>query len=358
MSKPLEKYHLMLPVSSSDYAVCFRELATLYRAGVPIAKSMKIIAGQAGHPGLRAALESCEADILSGKSIARSLEACKAIFPVLTVKMIDIGEKTGRLEIMLERIAFHAEKTRELNMKISAALVYPLFVALFFLAFLIVAPSMLFKGILQFLGDLNMSLPLPTRIFMGISAFIRSGFFPVAVIMGIFLLFIAFRSLCRQIYWKIQVQNLLFSLPVIGKSLRMVEAARFARTLSIIYDTGMPLLEGLDITREGASSIFFSEKIAVVREEVSQGVDIFTALSATGFFPATFLHLVEAGEQSGRVKEMLDKAADICEESLEESLNTVITVMQPFILLAIGIIAAFIMIATMTPLLQVIQGLS
>lgn len=348
----------MLPVSASDYAVCFRELATLYRAGIPVAKSMGIIARQVEHPGLRAAFENCEAGILSGKSIARSMEGCREIFSGLSVKMIDIGEKTGRLESMLEKIALHAEKNREMNMKISSALIYPFFVSIFFLAFLIVAPSMLFKGILQFLGELNVPLPLATQIFIGISSFIRSGYFPVALILGILIVFLGIRSLWRQIYWKMRIQIFLFSLPVIGKSLRMVEVTRFARTLAIIYDTGLPILEGLDIIREGTSSILFSQKIADVREDVSQGMDMQSALSGTGFFPATFLHLLEAGEQSGKVKEMLDKAADICDDNLEESLNTVITVMQPFILLAMGIIAAFIIIATMTPLLTVIQGLA
>jgi general secretion pathway protein F len=341
----------------AEITIAFRELAALYHSGIPFLWSLRVLAEQTSHPELRDAFSGCIGRVQSGMSLSHSMSRFPEVFPELYIKMIDIGENTGRLELMLERIAQHAEKKRQTAIKIQSALTYPLFTSVFFILFLIIGPAFAFKGIFQFLQDLHIPLPFATRMLIGLSSIVRSPLFFLSLPVLCGAMFFLRERLMLNRKVKRVLEQYLFSIPGVGPSLRLRETATFARIIATVGDTGLSILQGVQMARKSCATLTLQGHLDRVYEQITEGSTFKDALAETGFFPPMVIHLLEAGEASGKMSMMLNRAAAMCEESLEQSLETAMQVLQPLILLIMGIIVGFMIIATMLPLISMIQGL-
>jgi general secretion pathway protein F len=341
----------------AEMTIAFREFAALYHSGIPLVWSLRILAEQTSHPELKDAFAGCLGRVQSGMSLALALARYPRVFPELYVRMIDIGEHTGRLELMLERIAQHAEKKRGMAMKLQSALTYPLFTSLFFILFLIIGPAFVFKGIFVFLQDLHIPLPFATRMLISLSSLVRSPLFFLTLVLLCGAFFPLRERLRKDQRWKGRIEGVLFSIPGIGSTMRLSETATFARIMATVSDTGLSLLAGLQLARRSSATVTLRRKIDKALDMITEGATLRAALEDTAFFPPLVLHLLEAGEASGKVGSMLERAASLCEQSLEQSVETAMQILQPFILLVMGIIVGFMIIATMLPLIKMIQGI-
>ncbi|MDQ7821356.1 MAG: type II secretion system F family protein [Candidatus Eremiobacteraeota bacterium] len=342
---------------STELIICLRQLAALYRAGIPFGRALYIISQQTQHPTLKIVFTELVNNINIGWTITNAISIYPGVFPELYVRLIEVGENTGRLEQMLEKIAFHAEKTREKFMKLFTALAYPVFVIALCLAFLIIGPAFVFRGILEFLQDLKTDLPFPTHVLIFSSAMVRSPLFFVIFPILLFGIFMLARSLWKNRESRRLIQRLILAIPGVGKLYHTSEIATLARTLAIIFESGILLLPGLELTKRVVSIVDLQDAIDMVKKSVTLGDTIYDSFRKSPYFPPVFLQFITAGEQTGELGSMMNWAAWICEQNAEHAINVVLEALQPIIILLIGVIVGFIIIATMAPMLKVAQGL-
>lgn len=340
-----------------ELIICFRELAALYTAGIPFSRALYIVSQQVSHPLLQRALRECLRNITSGWSITNALSIYPGLFPELYIRLIEVGENTGKLEQMLEKIAQHAEKTREKTQKFVSALAYPSFIAAICLAFLIIGPSFVFKDILLFLKDLHIPLPIATRILIILSAILRSPIF--LILFPLFLLGVAaiLSRLWKARYFKKRLQDLILWIPGIGKLLHISEVASVARALAITCESGVPIMQGIRLTKKIVSFVELQDALDSVEKAIIDGESVTEAFTRTNLFPPVLLQFMNAGEQTGELGPMLNWAAWMCEQNVDHSLSVLLEALQPIVIFLVGIVVAFIIAATMGPMLKISQGL-
>ncbi|MHC9541655.1 MAG: type II secretion system F family protein [Vulcanimicrobiota bacterium] len=342
---------------STELIVSMRQLVTLYQAGIPFSRALYVLSEQAAHPKLQSVFAECLRHINSGWTITHAFSIYPGLIPELYVKLIEVGEQTGNLDLMLEKVAVHAEKTREKSMKLYSALAYPTFIIVLCFAFLVIGPAYIFKGILDFLNGLNVALPITTRILIGISATVRS---PVFIILVPILLVVVYSFI--QSMWKMRksrkyLQDLILAIPAVGRLYHTSEVASIARTMAIIYESGMLLLPGLELTKKTVSIVTLQDSLDTIREEIMNGDTLYEAFYKTGLYPPIMLQFLSAGEQTGDLGRMLNWAAWLCEQNVDNALTIVIEAIQPVVIFIIGIIVGFVVLATMSPMMKVAQGL-
>jgi len=342
---------------ASERVACFRELAALHRAGIHFARAFEVIAEQAEHARIREVFTSCQVQVMSGKSVTASIAGFPDVFPPLYISMIEVGEASGSLDNMFDDIAQHAEKERSMAMRLRSAMMYPAFVIVFCLGILILGPAYMFRGLYDFLLDLKVKLPLMTQILIGASAIMRSPLFPIAVIVLLTASYLIIRSLWQQRLYRQYIQQLLLVIPGLGRVLHASEIASFARTLSTLYNAGVPILNALELTKKSCRLVSLQDALDDVKRKVKEGTTLQEAFASDPVFPKTLRYLVVAGEQSGDIPRMLAWAAKICEMEVEQSTDAALSIVQPFLLLFIGVIVGFVVIATIGPLLKVVETL-
>ena len=342
---------------SNELTVCWRELSALYKAGISLPRSFEIMVMQVTHPKLKKAFTECMTKLETGRSLSNAMASNSEIFPEIYIRMIDVGVKSGNLDRIMEDIARHSENKRDKEMKLRSALIYPIFIFAICLAFLIIGPAYMFNGILEFLRQLNVELPLATKFLISASSVIRSPFFPVILLTLVITAFLAVKYLWNDTKWRKIMQNYFLTLPGVGPLVKSAAVAQFSRTLAIVYDAGLPILQGIDLAGKSSNLITMQEAVKNARDRIAEGEILQTAIEKTGFFPPVTVQLLSAGEESGKIGDMLNRAAQICEENVDQVTEAAISVLQPIILLIIGVIVGFVVIATIAPMLNVIQNI-
>jgi len=342
---------------ASERVACFRELAALYRAGIQFSRAFEVIAEQAEHPRIKEVFSSCQVQIMSGKSITMSISGFPDVFPTLYVSMIEVGEASGSLDAMFDDIAQHAEKERSMAMRLRSAMIYPAFVVAFCISILILGPAYMFRGLYDFLLDLKVKLPLMTQILIAASAVMRSPLFPICLIVLLIISYLVFKAMWQQRIHRQYIQRIMLLTPGLGKVLLASEVASLARTLSTLYNAGVPILNALELTRKSCNLVSLQDALEGVRKMVKEGSTLQESFASEPVFPKTLRYLLVAGEQSGDIPRMLAWAARISELEVEQATDSAISIVQPFLLLFVGVIVGFIVIATIGPLLRVVETL-
>lgn len=342
---------------AAELSLNFRELSSLYKAGIPFVPALNTLARQTSHPWMKEALSGCLQGIHKGHTFAWAMARYPHIFPGLYIKMTEIGERSGKLHVMFDRIATHAEKRQDMIMKLRSALIYPSLVLLFSFILLIIGPAWLFRGIFDFLLSLDIPLPMTTRVLISVSSAMRSPFFLISLLPAALILIMVGKSLWQKDSSRELILRIIYQIPGAGRVLKTSEIAAFTRTLALVIDAGLPLLQGMTLAYGSLGSTAHRRVVEEAIEKISDGESLRSALQETGLFPPTVIHLLEAGEASGKVTLMLEKASLICEQNLDQSIETAVSLVQPFVMLVIGIIVGFVIIATMTPMVKIIEGL-
>ncbi len=344
--------------TSLELIACLRQLAIMYKVSIPFSRSFRIISTQVSSIRLKETFKAVYGKIEAGKSISSAMSEFPGVFPKLYVKLIEVGERTGKLAMVLESIAEHAEKAHNQALKLQSAISYPAFVMGVCLVFLIIGPAFFLKGICDFLTSLTIPLPLPTRLLIDASSLMRSPFFPVSVIIVLILGHTFVMRMWEDSYSRRYIQDCLLLIPGVGRFYRTTQLIYFVRALAITCDSGMPIIEGLELARQSVNLVRLESELSAVTERVTEGVSLKEAFEASGFFPPMILQFITAGEESNEMAKMLNWSAWICEQNNEEVLNVIMDALQPLIMLVIGVIIGFLIIATMSPMMGVIRQIS
>jgi type IV pilus assembly protein PilC len=336
-----------------------RQLATLIDSGLPLLRSLTVLGKQEPQPVLRDTLAALADSVQSGGTFSESLAQHPKIFNKLYVNMVKAGELGGVLEVVLNRLAEYQEKAQKLKNKIVSAMVYPVIVMLIavaILTFLMIFIVPKFKGMFEEMGDAE--LPAISQVVFGISEFFISA--PLGVPNAVFaLIFVVacvffFNLWGRTVGGRKTIDALKLKLPIFGDIQRKSAVSRFSRTLGTLVTSGVPILQALNITRDTAGNVVISAAIEKVHEAVKEGESIVTPLSASGVFPSMVISMVDVGEETGQLPEMLLKVADVYDDEVDNAVTALTSILEPIMIVILALVVGSVVFALFLPLIKVI----
>ncbi|MDL1967402.1 MAG: type II secretion system inner membrane protein GspF [Deltaproteobacteria bacterium] len=340
-------------IKPSKISMMTRHLATLVGAGFPLVSAIDTLIPQIGPYIFKKTLSNIKDSIIEGNSFANALSLYPEIFSDIYINMVRSGETSGTLEIVLERLADIAEKQQALRSQIKSALLYPVLmlivgsVVLFFLLAYIV------PNITSIFSDMNQILPAPTRFLIAFSDLFKRYWWVIFII--ILVLTFALKSIKKTLKGSYFFDKSLLSFPLVGTLAKKLAVARFSRTLGSLLENGVPMLNALEIVKNIVGNIIISNAVGTAAKEVEGGQELGMALAESKVFPNLFTQIVQVGEQSGELETMLKKAADIYENEIELSVMNITSMLEPVMILIMGIIVAFIVISICLPIFEMNQ---
>jgi type IV pilus assembly protein PilC len=338
-------------ITPGDIAVFARQLATMLQAGVPLVQSFDIIGKGHDNPSMQEMLLSIKADIEGGSTLAEALKKKPLQFDELFCNLVESGEQAGVLESLLDKIATYKEKTESIKKKIKKALTYP--IAVIVVAFIVTAILLLF--VVPVFEDLFKSfgadLPAFTRMVINLSEWLQAWWWLVfSVIGGTIYTFGFFKK--RSHKFNHFLDRTLLKIPVVGMILHKSAIARFARTLSTMSAAGVPLVEALESVAGACGNIIFMEAVLKMREEVATGQRLQFAMTQSNLFPHMVQQMIAIGEESGSMDAMLSKVADFYEEEVDNLIDNLSSLMEPFIMVILGILVGGLIVAMYLPIFK------
>jgi len=337
-----------------------RQLATLIDSGLPLLRSLTVLEKQEPSPGLRATINALAENVQSGSTFSESLAQHPKSFNKLYVNMVKAGELGGVLEIVLNRLAEYQEKAQKLKNKIVSAMVYPvivMFIAVAILVFLMIFIVPKFK---EMFSSTDQELPLISQIVFGTSEFFIKQTVPfVPNVVFVFILFgigvVLFNLWGRTPGGRKIIDNLKLKMPILGDIQRKSAVSRFSRTLGTLVTSGVPILQALNITRDTAGNIVISRAIEKVHEAVKEGETIVTPLQASGVFPNMVISMVDVGEETGQLPEMLLKVADVYDDEVDNAVTALTSILEPIMIVILALIVGSVVFALFLPLIKMIS---
>jgi type IV pilus assembly protein PilC len=334
-------------------AVFFRSLSTMVGAGISLMQALHLMASSSPSEDDRALCEQAATRIAQGWTLSAACYEFPRVFTPYMIGLIRMGEKTGALPQVLNTIADHLEKNEALQLKLRSAITYPLVLSAGALLLLCVGPSFLLEGQLTMLRQSGEPLPPLTQALVVWTAICQSPLsWALLVASGLAAVW-ASRVPSYQRYWSWKF----YSAPLISKFTKLSSCARFARALKIALQVGLPILEALPLSAEATGDPVLRSRIGTAHEELAEGESLRTSLEMVLFFPTTFCALVEVGEEAGKLPAMLSLSADFAEMELDIALRAVTTLIEPILLLAMGIFTALVLVATLQPTLSLLRTL-
>lgn len=337
-----------------DIAVFSRQMATMMKAGVPLVQAFDIVADGLENPNLRKLILQIRDSVAAGGGFANSLREHPKYFDDLFCNLVDAGEQSGALETMLDRIATYKEKTEALKAKIKKAMTYPIAVVV---VAIIVTGILLVKVVPQFaetFSSFGANLPAFTLFVLGLSELAQQYW--LIILLGMFGFVFAFKeAVKRSPAFAYAVDKYILKLPIIGQIIYLSIMARFARTLATTFSAGVPLIDALTSVSGAAGNKIYAEAIIKVREDVSTGIQLNTALKAKAIFPTLLVQMSAIGEESGALDAMLDKVAVYYEEAVDNMVDSLTSLLEPIIMSVLGVLIGGLMIAMYLPIFQLGQ---
>ena len=343
-------------VPSKDLAIFVRQFSVMIDAGLPLVQCLEILGSQQENKNFAKILQQTRMDVEGGASLADAMRKHPKAFDDLFVNMIAAGEAGGILDTILKRLATYIEKAVKLKAQVKGAMVYP--VAVLGIAGIVIA-VILWKVIPTFasmFAGLGAELPLPTRFVIALSNwFIRLlPFLILFIVVGVVL----FRRYYATYGGRRQIDALILKLPVLGDIMRKIAVARFCRTLSTLMSSGVPILDGLEITARTSGNAIIEDAILMVRKGVESGLTVAQPLKESKVFPPMVVQMIGVGEQTGALDAMLSKIADFYEEEVDQAVANLLTLMEPVMILFLGVTVGGIVISMYLPLFDLISKLS
>ena len=338
-------------VTEKDIALFTRQLATMMKGGVPLIQSFDIVGKGHANPSVAKLIMDIRGDVETGTSLSQAFRKFPLYFDPLFCNLVGAGEQAGILEDLLTRLAIYKEKTVAIKAKIKGALFYP--VSIIAVAFVVTAVIMVwvvpaFKDVFKSFGA---DLPAPTLVVMGISDFVVKFWYLVfgVPIIGLYLFFQAWQ---RSLEIQRVMDKLLLKLPIFGEIIRKATVARWTRTLATMFAAGVPLVESLDSVGGAAGNAVYLDATLKIQNEVSSGTSLTIAMQNADVFPTMVTQMVSIGEESGSLDAMLGKVADFYEEEVDEAVASMSSLMEPLIMVFLGVIIGALIIAMYLPIFK------
>lgn len=338
-------------ITQADITVFSRQLATMIESGIPLVQSFDIVAKGQTNKRLKNLIEEVKRDIETGLTLSEAMIKHPVYFNELFCNLVDAGEKSGSLDIMLNKIATYKEKIETIKKKIKKALTYPMAVVV--VAFIVTAGLLIFV-VPQFeslFKGFGADLPALTKAVVNMSTFFQTYWYIIfSALAGV--LYAFFYAKNHSIQFAQRIDKGLLRLPLVGPILKKAAIARFSRTLSITFAAGLPLVEALKSVAGATGNILFANATDKIREEVATGQQMNVAMENTHLFPNMVVQMVAIGEESGSLEKMLSKVADFYEEDVDNAVDSLSSLLEPIIMSILGILVGGLVIAMYLPIFK------
>lgn len=340
-------------IKDKDIVIFTRQFSTMIDAGLPLVQCLEILTKQTENKSLAKTISDVKVDVETGSTYADALKKHHKTFNELYVNMVAAGEAGGILDTILNRLAVYIEKTMKLKKKVKGAMIYPAIIvtiAIAVIAIIMIAVVPTFAKMFIQLGGV---LPLPTRIIINMSNFIAGigGLIILLFIIGFVIFIMQFR---RKDYGKKLIDRILLKLPIVGVLIRKVAVAKFTRTLGTLIQSGVPILDALEITAKTAGNKVIEESIRETRTSVSEGKTLSDPLVKTREFPPMVTQMISVGESTGALDTMLSKIADFYDEEVDNAVENLTAMLEPVLMVFLGVTVGFIVISMYLPIFKLI----
>jgi type IV pilus assembly protein PilC len=343
-------------VPIKDIAVFFRQFSVMIDAGLPLVQCLEILAANQENLFFQKCLTGVRTTVEGGSTLSNAMRQYPKIFDDLTTNMIEAGEAGGILDTILQRLATYVEKNVKLKSAVKSALIYP--VSVISIACLVVGALLKFVVPIfaNMFASMSVDLPLPTKIVIGLSNFVKDWWWVVVVLLVV--IFVGIKTIRKDPKGRYALDKFMLGLPVIGPVLRKIAVARFTRTLGTLITSGVPILEGLAITARTSGNAVLEVALMKVRKAVEEGRTIVDPLKESGVFPNMVTQMIGVGEATGAMDAMLQKIADFYEDEVDAATKNMLTLLEPVMIGFLGVVVGGIVISLYMPLFSMISKLS
>jgi len=339
-------------VGAKRLAIFTRQFSVMLDAGLPLVQCLEILGEQEENKAFRSMIQQVRQDVEQGSSLADAMARQPKAFDELFVHMVAAGEAGGILDIILQRLSAYIEKVVKLKSQVKSALIYPTAVITIAAGVVFLILKFVIPTFAQLFAGLGGEMPWITRVVVGASRFV--GRFFIWIILVFIAGGIALNRWHKTERGKRVIDNFLLRIPVIGMMLRKIAVARFCRTLSTLTTSGVPILDGLEITAKTAGNAIIEDAVLAVRKSVEEGKTISEPLAETKVFPPMVVQMINVGEQTGALDQMLSKIADFYEEEVDTAVEGMMKLIEPIMIAILGVIIGVIVTSMYLPLYQVI----
>ena len=342
-------------IKMRDIVIFTRQFSTMINAGLPLVQALDILAKQSENPALKDVTHAVVFDVESGHTVADALGKHPKAFSELYVNMVAAGEAGGILDTILMRLATFMEKNDALVRKVKGAMIYPgviSAVAFIAISVLLIFVIPVFK---KMFGDVGLPLPLPTRVVIAMSNFLRGIGGVLTVVVAFFVVYFTKKYYATN-GGKLVIDKLMLKAPVLGDVLRKSAVSRFTRTLGTLIGSGVSILDGLEITAKTAGNRVISDAIMDSRTSIAGGETISAPLQKSNVFPPMVISMIAVGEQTGGLDEMLSKIADFYDEEVDAAVSNLLSLMEPVVIVFLGIVVGGMVVAMYLPIFDMINA--
>ncbi|MBI3926655.1 MAG: type II secretion system F family protein [Armatimonadetes bacterium] len=338
--------------------MAFRQLAVMVGASIPITRALEVLARMTPDRVLASGFNTVLSTVATGHSLSRGLARRADVFPDVVPQLVAVGENTGRLDDLLGTLATYLEKSARLRMRVRSALVYPGFMFGMCLLTILLVPSLLFASVFRLLEELGTGVPFITSVVMLLGRLMGSPWFYAAAGIAITGSTLFYRRWISEEENQLRRDRFLLGLWGVGSCLRYVAISLFALSLEAQVSSGIPIVKGLRAAGRAAGNRVLEQAAVQAAEAVMDGAELDAALAKSGFFPASFLHFMTAATQAGTVGEMLERITKLTDEEVDQRVGAAVAALEPAMLLVMGVLVGVIIIATLSPLLKVLESLT
>ena len=340
-------------VSSRRVSIFTRQFSVMLDAGLPLVQCLEILGEQEEDKTFAEIIQSVRTDVESGSALADAMKKHPKAFNNLYTSMVAAGEAGGILDIILQRLAVYIEKVVRLQSQVKSAMVYPITVLIIAAGVVWIILWKVIPVFSQLFACLGAEMPFLTRVVVAASNFV--GRFGIFVLFALFLVFLAIRRYHKTPTGRRLIDGFVLKIPVIGMLVRKIAVARFCRTLATLTASGVPILEGLEITAKTSGNAIIEDAIMAVRKAVEEGKTISAPLAETKVFPPMVVQMINVGEQTGALDQMLSKIADFYEEEVDTAISGLMKLLEPVMIVILGGIIGTIVTAMYLPMYAILQ---
>lgn len=336
-------------ISATELALITRQLSTLVESGLPIEESLVAVAEQCEKNRIKSMIMAVRTKVTEGYSLAESMAEYPQIFNRLFRAMVAAGEKSGHLDKVLSRLADYTEQRQQMRSSMIQALVYPIIMTIVAVSVVAILLTFVVPEIVAQFEHLGQNLPTSTQMLISTSEFLQD--YGLAIVLTLLLSGFAFGQMMKKPAFKLAVHRRLLSMPFIGRVAKGINTARFARTLSILTASAVPLLESMRISGEVLDNLYIKQKVKEAGDKVREGSSLRMALEQTKLFPPMMVHMIASGEKSGQLEHMLGRAADNQDRDFEALVNISLKAFEPALMVSMAVVVLMIVMAILQPII-------